>query len=577
MDNTQGTILPISESTPQWKRQLPLSRVIALVDLDAFYAAVAENANPALKGLPIAVTQYISYRGGAIIAVNYAARGFGVKRGMRGDDAKVLCPELNLVMVPELHGKANLTIFREKSNEIFNIVISELDGKGQLEKASIDEMFIDVTQAANEMVASMITISEDNIREQLKPVEGFVAVVGCDDVATSFEWMMKAWHEKREADMQIIAASLIVGRIRRKVLQVTGCSCSGGIAGNKMIAKLVAGFNKPNKTTLVPSSKVQELIRATRISKIRHLGAKFGEKVKEDFGVELVGEVADVQRSKFIDMYGDTKGAWLFDVVNGVCSEEVKERSIVDSIGCGKNFRGVTAISTWEEFRHWLSELNSEICERIRTDIATNDRVPTQLTLHCGISSEASVFSRTRPTLLSAKTTVEFLTKECLDLFRRRFPTIAYEGTFPAAIGKIVHVSVTASKFENVSKENEGSSALQTNLQTMGVLPNGVADSQYIICKRCEQHIPSENVAVHMDYHAAWDISRKLAHEDREEHFKQELQQSNILKNNKAKQTSSSSGISLGRGRVEKAKSIRSKEKAKKKGQSLITSMFQKA
>lgn len=44
-----------------------------------------------------------------IIAVNYEARAKGVNRHMRGDDAVQACPDLNLVRVKELHGKADLS------------------------------------------------------------------------------------------------------------------------------------------------------------------------------------------------------------------------------------------------------------------------------------------------------------------------------------------------------------------------------------------------------------------------------------------------------------------------------------
>ena len=44
-----------------------------------------------------------------IIAVSYEARAFGVSRNMRGDDAKVKCPGINLVSVPQVRGKADLT------------------------------------------------------------------------------------------------------------------------------------------------------------------------------------------------------------------------------------------------------------------------------------------------------------------------------------------------------------------------------------------------------------------------------------------------------------------------------------
>lgn len=44
-----------------------------------------------------------------IIAVNYEARDKGVKRGMRGDEAKKLCPDIVLCKVAEVRGKADLT------------------------------------------------------------------------------------------------------------------------------------------------------------------------------------------------------------------------------------------------------------------------------------------------------------------------------------------------------------------------------------------------------------------------------------------------------------------------------------
>jgi DNA polymerase eta len=41
--------------------------------------------------------------------VNYEARNFDVTRNMRGDEAKKKCPNIVLVHVPEVRGKADLT------------------------------------------------------------------------------------------------------------------------------------------------------------------------------------------------------------------------------------------------------------------------------------------------------------------------------------------------------------------------------------------------------------------------------------------------------------------------------------
>ena len=91
-------------------------RVVALVDMDAFYSQVEAKQFPQLRGSPLAVVQYNPWgdlkelapqderrlmpdSNGSIIAVSYEARAFGVKRNMMGKEAKKLCPQLNIVQV----------------------------------------------------------------------------------------------------------------------------------------------------------------------------------------------------------------------------------------------------------------------------------------------------------------------------------------------------------------------------------------------------------------------------------------------------------------------------------------------
>jgi DNA polymerase eta len=78
-----------------------------------------------------------------LIAVNYEARKFGVKRGMRGEEAKSLCPEFHTFYVQEKRGKADLTKYREASMKIFDILVKHCQN---VEKASIDEAYIDLTE-----------------------------------------------------------------------------------------------------------------------------------------------------------------------------------------------------------------------------------------------------------------------------------------------------------------------------------------------------------------------------------------------------------------------------------------------
>jgi DNA polymerase-4 len=73
-----------------------MSKIILCVDMDAFFASVEQQSNPALRNKPIAVTG-----AGArtiITTASYEARAFGVKTGMTLHEAKKLCPHIVFVI-----------------------------------------------------------------------------------------------------------------------------------------------------------------------------------------------------------------------------------------------------------------------------------------------------------------------------------------------------------------------------------------------------------------------------------------------------------------------------------------------
>nr|CAB3474305.1 unnamed protein product [Digitaria exilis] len=148
--------MPVARPEPQEPR------VIAHVDMDCFYAQVEQRRNPALRGQPTAVVQYNDWKGGGLIAVSYEARAFGVKRrvpSMRGDEAKRVCPGINLVQVPVARGKADLSLYRSAGSEVVTILAS----KGKCERASIDEVYLDLTDAAKDMLLQAPPNSPDEI------------------------------------------------------------------------------------------------------------------------------------------------------------------------------------------------------------------------------------------------------------------------------------------------------------------------------------------------------------------------------------------------------------------------------
>lgn len=141
-------------------------RVISLVDSDAFYAACEQvrlNADPSL---PLVVLQW-----DALIAVNYPARKFGITRMCRIKEALKMCPQLRAVHVavfrdgdaePKYYDwekgevdsqrdKVSLDYYRRESMKIVNI-FKELLPTADIEKASIDEAFVDLTLPVRDLI-----------------------------------------------------------------------------------------------------------------------------------------------------------------------------------------------------------------------------------------------------------------------------------------------------------------------------------------------------------------------------------------------------------------------------------------
>ena len=111
-----------------------MHRVIAHLDMDAFYASVEQRDNPALRGQPVIVGAPPTQRG-VVCASSYEARKFGVRSAMPSATAGRLCP--NGIFV-----RPRMEHYREESRYIMQIAAQT---GAVVETMSIDEAYLDVS------------------------------------------------------------------------------------------------------------------------------------------------------------------------------------------------------------------------------------------------------------------------------------------------------------------------------------------------------------------------------------------------------------------------------------------------
>ncbi|KAM9847636.1 DNA polymerase eta [Aulostomus maculatus] len=364
-------------------------RVVALVDMDCFYVQVEQRLNPALRNTPCVVAQYKTWKGGSIIAVSYEARAHGVTRNMWVDDAKKLCQDLQVARVRESHGKADLTHYREASVEVIEV----MSRFAVIERASIDEAYMDLTAAVQQRLNNMTGAQIQSHQLRTTYIQGYPQ--SSEEEATAEDTVIDKEELKSRglqqwlasipvhnaSELQLTVGALIVEEMRAAVEEHTGFRCSAGISHNKVLAKLACGLNKPNRQTVLPLDSVTELFNSLPISKIRNLGGKLGASITETLGVKNMGELTRFSQAQLGQHFGEKTGQWLYDLCRGIEFEAVKPRQLPKSIGCSKNFPGKTSLATKEQVQHWLHQLALELEERLTKDRDVNSRVAKLLTV----------------------------------------------------------------------------------------------------------------------------------------------------------------------------------------------------
>jgi len=183
-------------------------RIIAHVDMDAFYAAIEVRDRPEYRGRPVVVGAGPHARG-VVAAASYEARRYGVHSAMPSRRAFALCP--TAVFLPP-----DMERYREESDRLFELLETFTP---QIEPISVDEAFLDLTGC---------------------PVPQDESV---HDAAGQAE------------------PGLVFGHaIRRRIQGRLGLPASVGVAPNKFLAKVASELAKPDGVRRITPETVQAVL-----------------------------------------------------------------------------------------------------------------------------------------------------------------------------------------------------------------------------------------------------------------------------------------------------------------------------
>ena len=281
-----------------------IGRVIACIDLNAFYPSCEELRDPSLKGKAHAVIMTDEKMGdimkGAVSSCSYEARRYGVSSAMSLSKAKSLCPDLILRPV-------DIPYYRGISEQVMNAVQGYAD---TLEQASIDEAFLDCT-------TRILSESPETYAAKIKKT------------------------------------------IREKC---GGLSCSIGVTTTKSAAKIASDFEKPDGLTVVYPSDLKKFLEPLDVGTVAGIGPKTQRTLKE-MDIQTLGQLAKADVQILRERFGKN-GYWMWKVANGTDDEIVAPRTDNVSLSTENTLDAYTRDK--EKIQKHLDGLVNEIYQRVR-------------------------------------------------------------------------------------------------------------------------------------------------------------------------------------------------------------------
>ncbi len=272
--------------------------MILHIDMDAYFASVEQLDNPDLKGKPVIICGQSDRS--VVSTASYEARKFGIHSAMPYFKAKKLCPD-------GIYLKGRMHRYKELSIEIFALLD---DFSPLVEPVSIDEAYVDIT--------------------------------GCEKIIG-------------KADQAAL-------KIKNRIFNTTGLTCSIGVAPLKFLSKIASDMNKPDGITIIKDDDVQSFIDALDIKKVPGVGKKSCINL-DILSVKKLGDIKKISDVLLAKKFGK-QGKRLKELAHGIDISRVGSNSERKSISTENTFPKDTADQ--EMIRQYLLMQADDISRELR-------------------------------------------------------------------------------------------------------------------------------------------------------------------------------------------------------------------
>ena len=325
--------------------------------------------------------------------MNYTARQLGISRGNGRRYLKEIqneFPELQVIHTAIRHGKQDSFTPQVKSDDIFQVLLNyqkTLKDKNSIviERASKDEMYIDVTQLVKqrtkaprsfqktfglrlpdkERICELTTAvkSHPNGKYRGRPkviMEGRKEAITKDKL--NFR-ILQVYPRKEQAyhadEVRLVHGAVIAYRLAHLIRDKTGFQASVGVAHNKLLAKLACDRNKPEGITILTDISLSRVCKTLKFQDIRGFGGKTGEDLQQELSQRVrkamtLHDVITVPLETLMDALASIGSAdpesdalCLLSKCRGQDDSIVEKRHFSDALNASINFKGTKFIQNF--------------------------------------------------------------------------------------------------------------------------------------------------------------------------------------------------------------------------------------